>query len=268
MEGALADARAALARDPANKLAGEVAAFAGASLRKHSFKHSFKEVKRPWLESIWGGSSEGGVPASSEARFRSQDRRPGGRDSVARPAAPVAGGLMKRASRRLGLGDFQGALLDVTRVLDARPSDPAAWALRARISNHLKNHAGALSDADQALRLDPKNAAALRERAYANYELGDYRLALTDADAAVRLEPSNATGYLYRAMIKEKLGRTEEALADFETAARLDPALRPLAEAAGRRLGRNSLFAADGGRLPNKASRYWFRGWQPCPRWP
>lgn len=260
MEAALADARAALERDPSNKLAGEMAAFASASLRKPAFK----EVKRPRPESLWSGPPDGGVPDEAVPGLARGADAGGAREASPLPSSllggrPAGAGLFERASRKLELGNFHGALLDATRAIEADRSTPAAWALRARISNRLKNYAAAVADADEALRLDPNNAAALRARAYANYELGNYRQALADLDLAVSLDPSNATGYLYRAMAKEKLGLVREALADYETAARLDPALRPLAEEGARRL-RGALSPASGDSpLSEKTVRRWTR---------
>lgn len=280
MEGALVDAQAALERDPSNKLAGDVAAFAKASLRKHSFK----EVRKPGLESGFGAGAEGAPrlaagpaaaevlgadraglvspqatetpPAGGFAGFVAPAPRP------ERPAVPAPGGgsrgLLDRSRRKLEMGDERGALLDVTRAIDLDRSDPAAWVLRARISNRLNNPAAALADADEALKLAPGNAGAYREKAYALYELGRYEEALPAAERAVSLDPSNGAGYLYRAMILEKLNRIPEALKDYETAARLDPALRPLAEEAVRRLGGGRRGAAQG---PSDAAvRYGVRG--------
>lgn len=256
LRGALEDAETALKSDPDNKLAGEVAAFSKAGLRTQPFK----EVRKPALGAGWeaaamterpGGSSPPrpgiGRPAGTEAgeAVETQSEEAAGPsperagNSPAAPAGVPAGrqDSLTLARRKLEIGDFQGALLDATRAADARPSEPAAWVLRARISNRLKNPAGALADADKALALAPNDAGALRERAYALYELGRHEEAYTAADRAVGLEPANATGYLYRAMIEEKLNRKQEAMTDFEKAAVLDPALRPLAEEAARRMG-------------------------------
>ena len=192
-EGAVADARAAMRLDPKNDLARLILGHA-------------EEIGRAGSKSRFGSPAFGAVGEAGDAgggrpgagAFGPGDAGKAQTTGSPGPPGPAAAApttfqqfVLQKIRTKLGVGDLTGALLEASRAIDADPKNAAAWALRAEISNRLKNWEGAVKDATEALRLDPQNAAALRERAYANIQLGNYQAALEDLDKAVTLEPSN-----------------------------------------------------------------------------
>jgi tetratricopeptide (TPR) repeat protein/predicted Ser/Thr protein kinase len=145
--------------------------------------------------------------------------------------------LVLKALSKQGMGDFTGALLDLSQELDQNPKDLPAWIVRAEVDNSLKNFPAGIHDAGKALELAPENARALRARAYAELESGDAAAAYADASKAASLEPENGLAYLYMAMAEEKSGRAADAIRDLRKAVALDPALEPLARPLAKTLG-------------------------------
>ncbi|MBI4677771.1 MAG: tetratricopeptide repeat protein [Elusimicrobia bacterium] len=270
-EGALADAEAVLAQDPENKEARQIKDYIELTGR---VKGTDMKLKGPDFGSkdmgarFDGGGSAGlagsgglmGRPGRSPSQAgRGQAEAVdaagtgwtatgrGGPDAGAyAPASqgtlPMSQGLnpsqvlARSADKKLRLGDLSGAFLEATRAVQADRGNPAAWTLRASVSNKLKKYDAAISDATEALRIEPKNVPALLERGLAQYNLANYPAALEDIGQALRIEPMNALAYLYRGMVFEKLSRYTEALSDYEMAAKLDPTLRQFWEDAKARL--------------------------------
>ena len=179
-----------------------------------------------------GGSDGGGTPrglAGADARPGSNIRGGAATDSSGFSSPPGVSPLMLAAMRKQALGDYTGALIDISQALDANPNDAAALTLRAELDIQLGNYLAGISDADRALGLTPDSARALRARSYAEYETKLYRQALADATRAVALDPKNGLGYLYKALAEDKLGLSDAALADLNQALALDPTLKRLA---------------------------------------
>ncbi len=145
--------------------------------------------------------------------------------------------LVLKALNKQSVGDFTGALLDLTQELDQNEKDLPAWILRAEVDNALKNFPAAVHDAGKALELAPENARALRARAYAELQSGDDSRAFADAAKAVSLDPTNGLGFLYMAMAEQKMGRPADAVRDLRKAVELDPSLEPLARPLASALG-------------------------------
>ncbi len=226
-EEALEDARRALALDPKNRIAQLILGHTD-SLRQAERK---ARLGRLSLASSPADSEDPSIPLS--ARNLKPPVGPG--ETNASPAS-LRLSLIQRALAKMRIKDYAAALLELRQAIDQDPKNPSSWAILAELSNLMGNFEGALKAAEEALRLDPGNAQALRARAYAYLQMGNFRMALEDAQRAIELDPGNGLGYLYRAMAREKLGFSQEALKDYQEAARLDPTLKPLAEAALRRI--------------------------------
>ncbi|MBI3298159.1 MAG: protein kinase [Elusimicrobia bacterium] len=225
--GAYTDAKQALKFDPEDKLAADLAGAAVMQLSRMGLKMSDLKPRTPLSENLDRQREPGTLAAvpSETPKFRGlQFEYP----THAAPARnqPATDPLLVSAQRRLGLHDLQGALLDLTRLIDRDPRNQKALMLRAAILNRQKKPAAALSDAERALAISPEDPAALREKAYALVQLGRFSEALDAANAAVLRDPGNALGYLYRAMALQGLARMTEALSSYKRAAELDGALR------------------------------------------
>ena len=235
-EGALEDAERALALDPRNAVAKLIvgnSASLGRAARKterigklglsggDDLARARELEKSSQFSRRLAGFSQGGG-----ARLPAQSRAPGRRDP-----------LLQNAERKRGIGDLRGAKSDAQRAVAAEPGRIEGWIVKSEIESQLGEYDQAAASAGKALEIDERDPRALRARAYALMSNGNLEEALALIVRAVELDPENGTGHLYRAMILEKLGRPDEAIASYREAARLDPALRPLAEAALRRLG-------------------------------
>ncbi|MGW3979153.1 tetratricopeptide repeat protein [Streptomyces mirabilis] len=162
-----------------------------------------------------------------------------------------------RALTRGGLGDHEGALADVERVVELEPDnpdnivlrgehhrllrhddeavrdlsegirrDPAnafAWASRGATHERAGDHAAALADLGRALDLKPDYAWALGRRARAWRGLAAYDRQLADLDRALGLWPDWGWGHCERGDALRVAGRHEEALADYDRALTIDP---------------------------------------------
>lgn len=150
--------------------------------------------------------------------------------------APIAGvgdqlgrqiaNLIANAKAKIALGDFKGAIADLSKAIALDPTNPRAWIGRAEAYNRLKQYDLARADALQALKLDPNSSAAYEQLAFADYKLGHLKDALAEINHALQLNPNDATAYWIRALIEAKMGDMAAALRDLETAANLNPKFR------------------------------------------
>ena len=263
-EGAQADAKAALALDPHNKLAlstyefhdeqGQAAARAGGVMTG-----GFDPAKAAQPS---GGAAESGVTGVS-FKPRTPAEKKAALDALAVSAAGIRPGvtpsgqaqaLIQSAVGKLALGDSNGALLDLSRALMFDKDNVRAHVLRSHISNlwRNKNWKAAILEADAALKLDPRSAAAMFEKGYALLQQGDTAGALRVIEEGLSIEPDNAMGRYYHAMVLEKVGLVARAVAEYKEAMRLDPALAPLVEEA---LSKISGYAQGGAAAETKSRR-------------
>ncbi|TBR20686.1 tetratricopeptide repeat protein, partial [bacterium] len=218
--GAYEDAQRALEANPEDRYAQDLAGAARMMLSRLGLKAPrLKAPERP-------EDDAGAGPPAGEGSGASWTEEPPGPGDLGR--------WMTDIKRKVRIGDRQGALMDLTRLLGRDPRHLRALAQRAALLNRgpKPDPEAALLDADRALKLAPDDPEALRERAFALVQLGQAAEALPLLEKAIRLEPGSALGYLYRAKAYEALGRREEALADYQRAAALDPALRSFYEEA------------------------------------
>ena len=262
--GAEADAKAALALDPANKLAraeyayrAETADAAGraAGIMSGGFA--------PMRETGRGEAGDGGV-AVGRGVARTPAEQKAALDALAVAAAGIGPGvtpkdqaqaLIQSAVGKLALGDANGALFDLSRALMLDKDSVRARVLRAHISNlwRNKNWAAAIQDADAALALDPRSAAAMFEKGYALLQLGDTAGAMRNIEQGLTIEPDNAMGRYYHAMVLDKVGLVARAVAEYKEAMRLDPALAPLVEEALAKMRGETPTAAGAEPTPRRA---------------
>jgi len=114
----------------------------------------------------------------------------------------------QRGALRLAGGDARGALVDLTRLIEAEGS-AQAWAQRALLRVQVGDLKGAIADFDQALKLNPRDSVVLVNRGSAKQAGGDLRGAQADyvraldsapADWAMRAEVEGALEELRRRM--------------------------------------------------------------------
>jgi tetratricopeptide (TPR) repeat protein len=80
--------------------------------------------------------------------------------------------LMATSSAAMERGDYQGALLDIDRILKARPDFAEGWNKRATVYFLMGDYQQAIADIDRTLELEPRHFGALSGLGMSNLKLG------------------------------------------------------------------------------------------------
>lgn len=104
------------------------------------------------------------------------------------------------------IGDYEGAILDYTKVIFFEPSADVYFN-RGNSKYSLMDYVGAKEDFEKALALNPEFMEAKYSLAITKYDLKDYKGAVADLNALPK------TSYVYL-----QLGRSYEALNDYKNA--------------------------------------------------
>jgi len=131
--------------------------------------------------------------------------------------------IAARAEVRRGLGDWEGAVADLDRVVTADGGRADLRIARGAIRRELGRFDAAIADFDEAIRLEPKSAEAHVERAGAWLDRGDRAKALADATRAIELRPGWARGHYERGVVHGAGDDVKAAVADYAEAIRIDP---------------------------------------------
>jgi tetratricopeptide (TPR) repeat protein len=196
----------------------------------------------------------------------------------------IAEDLFKRAQQRLNKNDIEGAIADLTIVIEltsslpsgkfrARDSPNGAWRIvntpgtkgvrvvdpRTAVAfNAQGDLRAAIADYDRTLELDPGFARAYNNRGAARFILGDSGGAMNDYNQAIALDPRGADAYRNRGLARYVTGALAEAISDLSQAIALNPreaesyALRGLARLEqGRQTEAESDFAQSFALTPD-----------------
>ncbi len=130
-----------------------------------------------------------------------------------------------RASARAVMGKLDGAVADLTEVLNLRRGDVAARAMRAKVYFALGRSDKALADFTDAIRARPDIAELHRQRGVVHAEKGEHDKAIEDLSEAIRLDPKDAEAFCTRGAVYGARHEQDKAIADFTSAIQLDPSL-------------------------------------------
>jgi serine/threonine protein kinase/lipoprotein NlpI len=156
--------------------------------------------------------------------------------------------LLNRALAKLGLGDAQGAVDDLTRCLALKGAPSRTWFIRAQARQRLGDREGARHDREQGLKEPPGDPASFVARGLARLP-GDARGALADFDAALAISPRSRSALEDKAsVLSENLGQPEQAIKVLDAALQFHPGF--IEALVGRavllaRLGRRDAALAD-----------------------
>lgn len=139
--------------------------------------------------------------------------------------------LLKRAEAYFNLGIIERSEADLTALVQADPTQMAAWRGRAKARFYRKNYKAAIADATEALKLKPNDPEALYHRANSQYELRDFAKALADYDAAIKADPKYAHAYADRGITQLRRENFKAAIADIQKAIALEGKPIPWAQA-------------------------------------
>ena len=138
-----------------------------------------------------------------------------------------AGAYLRRANHYYQSGEYDKAIEDYNRSIEAGPANGLTYLLRANVLAAAGHHDEAIADYDRAdgdaviLRLSNQDVV-LYNRGNSKAELGDLRGAIGDYTEAIRVAPSTPQFYYNRGNAYLDLYRFEEALNDFGVASNLD----------------------------------------------
>lgn len=150
----------------------------------------------------------------------------------------VSGAYFGRARLFLGLGRWDEAVTDLTKVIeDGYASTLSAYELRALIYGFQKKSALALADYDAILEMQPGHAEALERRGAIYLESGDRAKATADFQALLATDPTSekaiealstlaprsAGDYLKVARTKANAQQWDEAIRAYDDALRVEP---------------------------------------------
>ena len=109
--------------------------------------------------------------------------------------------LFNRGALRITTGDFNGAIVDFSRVIQLDPQHIEAYCNRGVAYALSGNGPRALADFDQALQIDPQHADAYDKRGTAYAQQGNFAAALTNFNQAIALDPNLLDAHYNRGII-------------------------------------------------------------------
>ncbi|MFB9722089.1 tetratricopeptide repeat protein [Planobispora longispora] len=130
--------------------------------------------------------------------------------------------LANRAQLSVMLGDPEGALADLNRVIDADPGYPDYYIDRGNLLYRLGRPAEAVADYETAVEVGPPFPEPYYNRAEVRFSAGDYAGALADLDHALELDPDFVDALANRAGLLVALGEYGRARADAEAGLALE----------------------------------------------
>ncbi|MBL8536617.1 MAG: tetratricopeptide repeat protein [Hyphomonadaceae bacterium] len=128
-----------------------------------------------------------------------------------------------RGTLRNAVGDYVGAISDLTESVRLSPRSPGGFVNRGNAYMALGNYERALADYDHAISIDQQHAVAFMHRGIAFRRQGDLVRAISDYTEAIRLQPRFEEAFLNRGSAYVATGDLTRAIADYDEAIRLDP---------------------------------------------
>jgi Flp pilus assembly protein TadD len=130
-------------------------------------------------------------------------------------------GHLKLGRRHLAEKDYEAALREYNRAIQAAPHLAEAYCKRGSIYQAIGKPEQALSDFDQAIQCDPRLGAAYLERGKMRTERGEHDAALADFGQLMLIRANDPDSYLQRGICLAKKGLVDDALADFHRVLKL-----------------------------------------------
>jgi tetratricopeptide (TPR) repeat protein len=130
------------------------------------------------------------------------------------PAASA--GHMQRGIELAQQKQYDAAIAEFTKAIQANPKDPRGYTNRAiayRASNRLPD----------AIEVAPKDEVAYRERGNTQVMQSQFDAALPDFDKAIELKPDDGYAYKFRGFAEIGLTQWDKAVADFTKAIEKEP---------------------------------------------
>jgi tetratricopeptide (TPR) repeat protein len=121
------------------------------------------------------------------------------------------------------LGADSNAVLAFSEAIKLNPTNAVTYLNRASSRMRLEDFAGALSDAKKTIELDDRVEGAILISGLCHYGLKDFKSAEADFTTSIGLNTNDVNAYTYRGMARANLRKLDEALADFNRAIEFAP---------------------------------------------
>lgn len=154
--------------------------------------------------------------------------------AVSSAGCGLVGGSMARGQRAMDAGDYEAAVLQYGRAIQAGDSLPLAHANRCIALDTLQRHEEAVADCTASLEAAEgvaveaegyERKVVLNNRAVALLSLRRYEEAIADLNQAIELDPDYAEAFANRGQAAIGEQRYEEAIADLDHAIELNGSL-------------------------------------------
>ncbi|GGD24800.1 tetratricopeptide repeat protein [Hyunsoonleella pacifica] len=122
--------------------------------------------------------------------------------------------LFYRGIAKYNLEDFNGAILDFTKIIFFEP-DADSYYNRGNCKFNLQDFDGALFDYEKAIALDPDLIGAYFNLGNTKFSLEDYKGAVEDFSKVIRFFPNDYKAYSQRALAYMELKNYKLAFKDF-----------------------------------------------------
>jgi len=118
-------------------------------------------------------------------------------------------------------GDYDGAIVELTKAIDIDPKNPFAYAARGNAKTGIGALDEAIGDFSKAIELDPTRRVPYINRGVAKVDKGDLDGAIADYSKAIALDPKSASVFNNRGCAKLQKGDIDGARSDFQQAVQL-----------------------------------------------
>ena len=132
--------------------------------------------------------------------------------------------LFRRGSAKEKIGDYKGAVDDLSEVIHQDPTHAPALSIRGEAQGKLRKFRAATDDLDRAIELEGMDPCHFYRRARVKKHTQDWDGVNRDLDRAIQLQPDSATADVFRdrAKARERLDDCLGAMMDRSKAAELD----------------------------------------------
>jgi tetratricopeptide (TPR) repeat protein len=132
-----------------------------------------------------------------------------------------AADLIEKGQREVQNGEYEAALIEFNKAIDADAEYLDAYVQRAFVYSMLKEYEKAIIDYTKLIELNPNFATAYLSRGSAFNKLELFDKALVDFDKVIILDPLNSEAYNNRGWSKKGLGDKDGACSDWKTSKKM-----------------------------------------------
>lgn len=128
----------------------------------------------------------------------------------------------KHAEAQIKQKKYDLALLNYIAAVDLDPDNLDAVFNRGALKIIIGDYEGSLGDMTRIIKENPADTDAYYNRATAKMSLNDLKGAILDYDAVINLDPEYTAAYYFRGLMKFELKDKQGACADWQKAAKFD----------------------------------------------